>query len=207
MKMSGNNKGRNKKSRYAVLAWAVIMALTGGVVTGCSPKESAVPETQAEMMPSSEETTEQESANVEMITYDGGGITLEYPSSWELNQESGEDGTQTRFLNKDGEEVFWIELGEAWRVDLSRSEEDYHTLLSEQYQGVEIIELSATKVGGYDAQKLIVTFDENGKKQMMTKHILIVGYVFFDISYLDSQDAASEDNVGEDVIASVRFPA
>lgn len=67
-----------------------------------------------------------------------------------------EDGNEISFWNSEGKKVLWVDIGEAWRVNLEMTEEDYKELLSETYDEVEIIELSKTNIDGYEAN--ILTF-------------------------------------------------
>lgn len=78
-------------------------------------------------------------------------------------------------------------------------------ITEEAYQEIEIIDLSKTEVDGFDAQKLVFTFLENGKQRAITRHTLIAGYAFFETNYLDSFERMTEDNSGEVVIASLHF--
>lgn len=148
---------------------------------------------------------EEQQDNDAMLLYEGNGFTMEYPALWEIDEKNGEDGSTISFLDETGETVFWIEQGEAWRADLNRGQEAYQEILSEQYQDVEIIDLSRTEVDGFDAQKLVFTFQENGKERAVTRYILITGYAFLETNYLDSLERMTEDNSADAVVGSLRF--
>lgn len=143
--------------------------------------------------------------NLEMVSYHNPGIELKYPAGWEVKEKAGEDGGGIRFYDEKGEDVFWIEQGEAWRVDLNMDEEGYKSLLSELYQEVEIIELSNTLVNGYDAQKLKFAYTVDGENKMITRYIVVAGYAFFELNYMYSADRMSEDNIEADIIESIVF--
>lgn len=142
---------------------------------------------------------------VKTVNYQSKSIELEYPAAWKIKKKVGEDGNVVRFYDEGGENIFWLEQGEAWRADLNTSEEEYKKQLSESYQEVEIIELSEMKVDGHDAQKLIFSCTINGEKRTISRYIVIAGYAFFEFSYMDTLDMKAENNVGETVMSSVIF--
>lgn len=141
--------------------------------------------------------------SVEMQSYHDTNYELEYPASWEVREESGEDGSRISFFNETGETIFWIQQGEAWRVDLDRSEEAYKKILEESYQEVEVVELSKTKVVGYDAQKLIFHFVSQGEKRAITRYTFVAGHAFYEMNYMDSLEMMSGSNLGEAVVDSI----
>ena len=71
---------------------------------------------------------EEETEEGQMVQqYSDAGIYYEYPLEWVLAEQRGEDGSCVRISNsneKDGA-VFELVQGEAWRVNLNYTKEDY----------------------------------------------------------------------------------
>lgn len=205
-------KHKTGKSKPSVLVCAVSIMLVLGMMTGCSVLKTDSSEIQTDNVLSSEERTDKETSDeeladnssVEMISYHNTNFALEYPDTWEVKEGSAEDGSIVRFYDKKGEAVFWIEQGEAWRVDLNMTKEDYKKILSGLWQEVKIEELSEVKVDGYDAQKLIFTCTVNGEKRRITKYICVVGYAFFELNFMDLADVMSVDSIAA-VLESIVF--
>lgn len=205
-------KRKIKKNKLYVPVWAVSIMLVAGMMTGCSTTEPDSSETQTEnILPSKEPADKKipdeeltDNSSVEMLSYHNPSFELEYPDTWEIKEESGEDGNTVRFYDEKGEAVFWFEQGEAWRVDLNTTKENYKEILTESWQEVEIEELSEVKVDGYDARKLIFTCTVNGEKRTITKYICVVGYAFFELNFMDSADATHVDSIAA-VLESIVF--
>lgn len=142
---------------------------------------------------------------VEMTSYGSPNFELEYPAAWEVKEQRGEDGSRISFLDETGEAVFWIETGEAWRVDLNSSIEDCERLLAESYQDVAVVDLSKIKVDGCDAQKLIFSFISDGVLKAITRYTVVDESIFYEMNYADFLDMMSGSNLGETVVDSVRF--
>lgn len=205
-------KRKKKKNKLYVPVCAVSIVLVLGMMTGCSAAEPDSSETQMENVLPSEEPADKkipdeeltDKSSVEMLSYHNPSFELEYPDTWEIKEESGEDGNTVRFYDKKGEAVFWFEQGEAWRVDLNMTKENYKEILKESWQEVEIEELSEVKIDGYDAKKLIFTCTVNGEKRTITKYICVVGYAFFELNFMDSADATPVDSIAA-VLESIVF--
>lgn len=213
-------KKRTNREIYKGMAIGCICLIMAMCFAGCAQTESAdlseaVQDAPAEKtvssLPAEEEVSQNATLDIKpdmdedkkMLKYESSGYELEYPASWEVKEEGGEDGNRINFYNEAGQKMFWIEQGEAWRADLNRKEEDYKELLSELYEDVEVVELSRTEVDGYEAQKLIFTFTENGEKREISKHILVAGYAFFETNYVESFDRMPENETGEKVVHSI----
>ena len=93
-----------------------------------------------------------------------------------------EDGNEISFWNSEGKKVLWIDRGEAWRVNLEMTEEDYKELLSETYDEVEIIELSKTNIDGYEANILTFSYNCDGIRETIKRYTVIVEYAFCEIN-------------------------
>lgn len=86
------------------------------------------------------------------------------------------------------------------------TKDDYAQFLSEKYKGLEIVDLSAMMIDGYDAKKLQFIYEENEQKYVGTKYMVIVDLVSFEITYVYPLEKAKEnEKQGEEVIESIRF--
>lgn len=136
-----------------------------------------------------EEIKESDSNSEELILeehiqlkYESNNISFEYSNAWELKELQHEDGKEISFWNSEGEKVLWVGRGEAWRVNLEMTEEDYKELLSETYDEVEIIELSKTYIDGYEANILTFSYNCDGIRETIKRYTVIVGYAFCEIN-------------------------
>ncbi len=174
-----------------------------------SVKESELPENSVEKSEYILHTTEEEVGEDQTVQqYTDAGIYYEYPLEWVRTEERGEDGCRVRILNPDEEDgaVFELVQGEAWRVNLDYTKEDYVQFLSEKYAGLEIIDLAAISIDGYDAKKLQFIYEENEQKCVGTKYMVIVDLVSFEMTYVYPFEKAKEyEKQGEEVIESIRF--
>ena len=117
--------------------------------------EEAEPEVVEEIKESDSSSEELNSEEHIPLKYENNNISFEYSNTWELKELQHEDGNEISFWNSEGKKVLWVDRGEAWRVNLEMTEEDYKELLSETYDEVEIIELSKTNIDGYEANILL----------------------------------------------------
>ena len=102
---------------------------------GCHKQHEEIKESDS----SSEELNSEEHIQ---LKYENNNISFEYSNTWELKELQHEDGNEISFWNSEGKKVLWVDIGEAWRVNLEMTEEDYKELLSETYDEVEIIEFT-----------------------------------------------------------------
>ena len=153
--------------------------------------------------------TEEETEAGQMVQqYSNASIYFEYPVEWVLTEQQGEDGACVRISNpkKDDGAVFELVQGEAWRVNLDNTEEDYAQFLSKEYGESEITDLSMITVDGYDAKKLQFTYKANEQKYAGTKYIVVVDLVSFEITYRYPLEKAKEYEMqGESILASIQF--
>lgn len=158
---------------------------------------------------SSESISEEGTSEVlDIQQYSNASIYFEYPVEWMLTEQQGEDGACVRISNpkKDDSAVFELVQGEAWRVNLDNTEEDYAQFLSEEYGESEITDLSMITVDGYDAKKLQFTYKENEQKYVGTKYLVVVDLVSFEITYRYPLEKAKEYEIqGESILASIQF--
>ena len=127
-----------------------------------------------------------EEENTTIEEYKDEAMELQYPSTWVIEKENGEDGSVVKFLDENRETVMWIERGEAWRVDLSVDEESYKEVLLQSYPEVEILEFEQTKIGGEQARKIV--FSHNNNEKIATKYSVIAGYIFLEINFENSME-------------------
>ena len=78
--------------------------------------------------------------------------------------------------------------------------------MREKYKGLEIVELSAMMIDGYDAKKMQFIYEENEQKCVGTKYMVIVDLVSFEMTYVYPFEKAKEyEKQGEELISSIRF--
>lgn len=158
---------------------------------GCQKQPEEIPnsyfeETEPEVV---EEIKESDSSSEELnseehiqLKYENNNISFEYSNTWELMELQHEDGNEISFWNSEGKKVLWIDRGEAWRVNLEMTEEDYKELLSETYDEVEIIELSKTNIDGYETNILTFSYNCDGIRETIKRYTVIVEYAFCEIN-------------------------
>lgn len=171
--------------------------------------ESKVLESIVEENESIQNTTEEEEREGQTVQqYSNASIYFEYPLDWGMEEQQGEDGSTVKISNPNVKDctVFELVQGEAWRVNLDYTKEDYEQFLSERYTELEIIDLSTMIIDGYDAKKLQFVYEENEQKRMGIKYMVIVDLVSFDMTYVYPLENEKEyEKQGERMIESVHF--
>lgn len=147
-----------------------------------SYSEEAEPEVVEEIKESDSSSEELNTEEHIQLKYENNNISFEYSNTWELKELQHEDGNEISFWNSEGKKVLWIDRGEAWRVNLEMTEEDYKELLSETYDEVEIIELSKTNIDGYEANILTFSYNCDGIRETIKRYTVIVEYAFCGIN-------------------------
>lgn len=135
------------------------------------------------------------------LKYESNNVCFEYSNAWELKELQHEDGKEISFWNLAGKKVIWVEVGEAWRVNLEKTEEDYKELLSESYDEVEIIELSKTNIYGYETNILTFSYNCDGIRETIKRYTVIAGYAFCEINI---SFALSEEEINS-FVDSIEF--
>ena len=152
-------------------------------------------------------STYQEEKNDNIVQmYSNASISFEYPVEWELVEQQGEDGCRVRITNPNEQECAEFELvqGEAWRVNLEYTKEDYAQFLSEKYTALEINDLQEMTIDGYNAKKLQFSYKENEQKYIGTKYMIVADLVSFDMTYVYPLEKGKEyEKQGEKMIESI----
>lgn len=137
----------------------------------------------------SEETVEtirtDETGKEEYVQYEGSSVLFSYPASWSLEILQGEDGGNVIFSEtKEAEMPILIyETGEAWRFKVDTTKEYYYEMYNYDYPGLEIIELSNITIDGFDAHKLVFTYNDKGQEFTRIQYSLVEGGRFHEFRY------------------------
>jgi hypothetical protein len=139
--------------------------------------------------------------DLENKIYSNASITLEYFDDWSIQEESGEDGGRISFFDSNDNKIFWFEQYEAWRANLDATEEEYEQMLENEYENVEILEMSKTTISDYDANKIVFTYsiDEH-------EYVTVIKYVGFEFNYVYDKDSKYiyEDAINK-ILDSISF--
>lgn len=127
-------------------------------------------------------------------------VSFEYPKGWSYTQEQGEDGRYISFLDASDNPVFWLEQGEAWRVNLEDTKEEYQKQLEEEYQtgritgfrDMNVIEVTKEKLGGFDANRILYEYytgeGKEAQRHLLVRYITVVDYAFFRLTFEASNE-------------------
>lgn len=158
---------------------------------------------------SSESTREEDtSRKLDMQQYSNASIYFEYPVEWVLTEQQGEDGACVSISNPNKEDGadFTLVQGEAWRVNLDYTKEDYVQLLCERYEALEMKDLSTISIDGQDAKKLQFTFKENEQEYTATKYMVVVDLISFEMTYIYPSEQIKEYEMqGENILTTMQF--
>lgn len=156
-----------------------------------------------------ENGTENETeAQMSLLTYSNASISFEYPAEWIIEEKIGEDGTAVSFTDPEtgNTEIFLMEQGEAWRVNLENDKEEYKKLYGDSYENMDIKELKQVTIDTCQANKLVFSYTNEQVEYTVTKYMVISGLVSFEFtfSYPVGTEKKYEDKIGS-ILSSVRF--
>ncbi len=135
-----------------------------------------------------------------LVKYSDAGIEFDYPSNFNLKKSSGEDGSQKKFLDKDGNLIFWYEQGEKWRVDLEQDQGAYKKQLEEKYNNVRLDRYTVKNINGINMLEIVFHISDKKKDQKIVEYLMVSEYAFFDFYFIDP-----EDDLVNQLIRSIHF--
>lgn len=180
---------------FMILTYIFIGIIACGKVVEEQPQstqeETAVTEVETKEQENNEEETVEtirtdETGKEEYVQYEGTFVIFTYPASWSLEILQGEDGGNAIFSEtKEAEMPILIyETGEAWRFKLDNTKEYYYEMYNYDYPELEIIELSNITIDGFDAHKLVFTYNDKGQEFTCVQYSLAEGVRFHEFRYI-----------------------
>ena len=93
-----------------------------------------------------------------------------------------------------------LEQGEAWRVNLEDTKEEYQKQLEEEYQtgripgfrDMNVIEVTKEKLSGFDANRILYEYytgeGKEAQRHLLVRYITVVDYAFFRFTFEASNE-------------------
>lgn len=110
--------------------------------------------------------------------YENESVQFSYPKGWTISEQAGEDGVKVSLCDRE-REVFVMEQGEYWRIDLDATEEDYYGWYKEDYPYLDIVGIEEITIDECDARKMTFTYREKNLEYTVTKYMVIDDYASF----------------------------
>ena len=141
-----------------------------------------------------------------LVTYDGAyGITFDYPSAWQYEENQSEDELTVYFFKGDSSS-FVFTHSEAPRNAGKRTAEDYTAILAMAFPDVRVLAVEDTVIDGYPAQKATYACAFEGKEYVGCVYDIVVGYALYSFSFdYPKEESAAQARTHDLVIESIHF--
>ena len=133
------------------------------------------------------------------------GIFFQYPASWTVSEQRGEDGGILRF-QEGGSAVMTLVRGEGWITDLTMDQDAYQARLRDSDPDAVVQGIIKTTIDGLGANQLAYTTVVDGERREVALYETVAANVSYQFSFFDlASDPEGFQKTVEEVMASVRF--